>query len=559
MSSPTTNLISDAADSFEQRLASASAAMGLGDHAACAETAERLYMDAQASGDAAMVAEAALLLAKDYSNAQDLTRCMHWAELSLQAAQACQAPHLQAVAWVVMSSTHASLEQPVKAVAGIQQALALLNHRMTAQAQRSVFTGIGISYNALGMPLQALSMFQKSSAVSQDAGDPSLRARVRGNVVFAMLASYDLLETLDAPRAERLLRDAQCECDLLKVDARLAGHSHAWAWYCQAAGMVSYRLGDFAQARSLFEAALQAEALLPAALQRGLLVRLGQVLLAQGDPEQALICAQQASALRTSEDNTLGLAEDLLQASELAELMGDPSGALALYRRYHARVVRNEHAAFDARVADLSATVAAQSMRLEISDLQARNAGLSSTFQQLNDLALTDALTAASNRRGLEQAFTRLRANGQTVVLAMMDLDHFKEVNDRFSHGVGDQVLREAGRLMAESLRDRDKLGRYGGEEFTAFVVDTALPDALVIAERLRERVQVFDWFDIADGLAVTISIGVVRVRSHESFAQAVARADVLLYAAKAQGRNRVLAEGVDGVEGLEGLPTDGV
>jgi diguanylate cyclase (GGDEF)-like protein len=550
MSSPATNLTSDAPDSFERRLASASAAMALGDHATCTQTAQGLYADAQAVGDAAMVAEAALLLAKDYSNAQDLTRCMHWAELSLQAAQACAAPHLQAVAWVVMSSTHASLEQPVKAVAGIQQALALLDDRMTPEAQRSVFTGIGISYNALGMPLQALSMFQKASAALQDASHPSQRARGRGNVVFAMLASYDLLETLDAPRAERLLREAQCECELLKVEARLAGHAHAWAWYCQAAGMVSYRLGDFAEARSLFEAALKADARIPAALQSSLLVRLGQVLLAQGDREQALICAQGASALRTSEGNTLRLAEDLLQASELAELMGDSASALALYKRYHARVVRNEQAAFDARVADLSATVAAQSMRLEISDLQARNAGLSSTFKQLNDLALTDALTATANRRGLEDAFADLRAADQTIVLTMMDLDHFKQVNDRFSHGVGDQVLREAARLMAESLRERDRLGRYGGEEFTALLVDTALPEAILVAERLRERVQAFDWAGVAVGLAVTISVGVVIVRAGESFAQAVARADALLYAAKAQGRNRVLAEGVhtDGV-----------
>lgn len=545
MSSPVATLTSDLPESFERRLSYASAAMALGDHATCAQTAQGLYADAQAAGDVGMAAEAALLLAKDCSNAQDLTRCMQWAELSLQAAQACQATHLQAVAWVVMSSTHASLEQPVKAVAGMQQALALLDDRMTAEVQRSVFTGIGISYNALGMPLQALSMFQKASAALQDASHPALRARVRGNVVFAMLASYDLLETLDAPRAERLLANAQSECALLKDEARMAGHAHASTWYCQAAGMVSYRLGDLAEARSLFEAAFKADAHIPAALQSNLLVRLGQVLLAQGDREQALICAQKANALRTSADNTLRLAEDLLQASELAELMGDPCSALALYKRYHARVVRNEQAAFDARVADLSATVAAQSMRLEISDLQARNAGLSSTFKQLNDLALTDALTAAANRRGLEQAFSRLRANGQTVVLAMMDLDHFKQVNDRYSHGVGDQVLCEAGRLMAESLRDRDKLGRYGGEEFTALLVDTALPEALVVAERLRERIQSFDWASIADGLAVTISVGVVAVRAGEGFAEAVARADVLLYAAKAQGRNRVLAEGL--------------
>jgi diguanylate cyclase (GGDEF)-like protein len=550
MSSPTSTPTSEQPNSFERRLALASTAMSLGQHAACSQACQALYADAQAAGDANMAAEAAVLLAKDFSNAQDLTQCMHWAELGLQSAVACQAPQLQAVAWVVMSSTNARLQEPVKSVVGIQQALALLDDGMTVEVQRSVFTGIGLSYMSLGMPLQALVTLEKASAIVQAAGNPSQRARARVNVLFAIVASYDLLVSLDAPRAAKLLADAQGECDRLKADAQLAGNSHAWASYCHAAGMVLYRVGDLPQARTSFEEVLKVDAEMPDVVQQAVLVRLGRVLMAQGEAAQALACAKKANALRRSEDDTLRLAEDLLQASELAELMGDPTAALALYKRYHARVVRNEQAAFDARVADLSATVAAQSMRLEISDLQARNAGLSSTFKQLNDLALTDALTSAANRRGLEQAFTGLRANDQTVVLAMMDLDHFKQVNDRFSHGVGDQVLRDAARLMAESLRDRDFLGRYGGEEFTALLVDTALPEAVLVAERLRERVQAFDWVSIADGLAVTISVGVVTVRAGEGFAEAVARADVLLYAAKAQGRNRVLAEGfqTDGV-----------
>jgi diguanylate cyclase (GGDEF)-like protein len=107
-------------------------------------------------------------------------------------------------------------------------------------------------------------------------------------------------------------------------------------------------------------------------------------------------------------------------------------------------------------------------MRLEISDLQARNAGLSSTFKHLSDMALTDALTGVFNRRGLEEGFNNLRDAGQPMMLAMLDLDHFKAVNDGHSHGVGDDVLRQVGQLITEALRDRDLLGRYGGEEFTA-------------------------------------------------------------------------------------------
>jgi diguanylate cyclase (GGDEF)-like protein len=228
----------------------------------------------------------------------------------------------------------------------------------------------------------------------------------------------------------------------------------------------------------------------------------------------------------------------------LAELVGDNARALALYKHYHARVVRNEQAAFDARLADLSATVAAQSMRLEITELQARNAGLSETFKSLNDMALTDALTGVANRRGLEQKFDALRATGQSVVLVMLDLDHFKQINDRFSHGVGDQVLRQAAVLMGAALRERDQLARYGGEEFTALLAGTDLPEALAAAERMRKSVQVFDWPSVATGLHVTISAGMVAVVDGEPFQSAAGRADAFLYQAKSQGRNRVVMDG---------------
>jgi diguanylate cyclase (GGDEF)-like protein len=342
-----------------------------------------------------------------------------------------------------------------------------------------------------------------------------------------------------------LLLDAQAECEQLKSDAGLAGNQHARSSYCHAAGMVMHRAGQHEMARVLLsEIAIDSEQV-SHYVKRDLLIALGQVAMSQGDTPTAIAYAQRALQTQALDDASLRHAGDLLRASELAQLLGDAPRALALHKRYHARVIRNEHAAFDARVAELSATVAAQSMRLEINDLQQRNAGLSSTFKQLSDLALRDALTGAANRRGLEEAYGAVRDVGAPLVLAMLDLDHFKQINDRYSHGVGDQVLREAGRLMAESLRDGDRLGRYGGEEFTALLVQTALPEAFGVVERLRQRVQAFAWDQIAPGLQVSLSAGTVMVRPGELFEHAVSRADVLLYAAKAQGRNRVLAEDI--------------
>jgi diguanylate cyclase (GGDEF)-like protein len=528
---------------FAQRFGQANEAMAQGRYADCATGGESLYADALAVGDTLMAAEAALLLAKSYSNNQDGESAMCWARLGFDAAQACHAKSLQAVACVVMASTHAQAERPVQSVESIQKALGLLDQGMTSDVQRTVFTGIGLSYTAMGMPLQALVALKKASAVVQADGNASQKARARVNVLFAMVASHDLLIHIDAPQAVGLLEDAQRESDLLQADAQLAGNAHAHSAYCHGAGRVHFRAGRLVQALTSFSGVLNAETPMPAHLRRMVLISQGHVYKALGDNSNAARCAQEAMGLWATHGDPLQHADDLLSASELAELVGDSTRALALYKHYHARVVRNEQAAFDARLADLSATVAAQSMRLEITELQARNAGLSETFKSLNDLALTDGLTGVSNRRGLEQKFDALRATGQHVVLVMLDLDHFKQINDRFSHGVGDKVLRQAAALMGAALRERDQLARYGGEEFTALLAGTDLPEAFAAAERMRKSVLAFDWASVAPGLQLTISAGMVAVAQGESFQSAAARADALLYQAKSMGRNRVVMD----------------
>jgi diguanylate cyclase (GGDEF)-like protein len=532
------------AAAFGARLQAAKQAMVVGDHAACVVACRPLHAQAWAVGDLAMSAEAAVLLAKDFANQLDAPTAQHWAKLGLRAATSTLAGALQAVAWVVIASTSAQEEKPVDAIAAIRQALALLDEGMTGEVHRTVFTGVGLSTISMGIPVQALEALRKAVAMAiKFGGSASLLARSRVNVVYATVASYDLLLSVDPTRAAVLLADAQAECEQLKSDAALAGNQHARSSYCHTAGMVMHRAGQLELARARLTEISVNDEQVSHYVRRDLLIALGRVAMAQGDTVAAMACAQRALLAQPLGDAALRHAGDLLRASELAELLGDAPRALALYKRYHARVVRNEHAAFDADVADLSATVAAQSMRLEINDLQQRNAGLSNTFKQLSDLALTDALTGAANRRGLEEAYAAVRDIGAPLVPAMLDLDHFKQINDRYSHGVGDRVLPEVGRLMAESLRDRDRLGRYGGEESAAPLVQTALPEAIHVVERLRQRVRSFAWEGIAPGLQVTLCAGTVKLRQGESFEEAVARADALLHAAKAQGRNRVLAE----------------
>ncbi|MGC4078917.1 MAG: GGDEF domain-containing protein [Rubrivivax sp.] len=164
--------------------------------------------------------------------------------------------------------------------------------------------------------------------------------------------------------------------------------------------------------------------------------------------------------------------------------------------------------------------------------------------QHFRDEARRDALTGLANRRDLqEQLPVRLvaaAAQQRPVSLAVVDLDHFKRINDRYGHALGDRVLVAIARLLREGLRQNDVLARVGGEEFVVVLFDTAPALALEVLERLRHRVEGHAWTGYADGLAVTLSIGVAHAPGYE-LAPLFERADRALYRAKADGRNRLL------------------
>jgi diguanylate cyclase (GGDEF)-like protein len=156
-------------------------------------------------------------------------------------------------------------------------------------------------------------------------------------------------------------------------------------------------------------------------------------------------------------------------------------------------------------------------------------------------LALTDALTGLPNRRALarqlDRELSRARRYGRALTVGLLDVDHFKAVNDTHGHHVGDRVLREVGRIAREELRDTDVLGRWGGEEFLLIAPETGLPQGLALAERVRARVAAAP---IVDRVRVTVSIGVASVRGDEEIKDVLRRADDALYDAKTRGRDRV-------------------
>jgi diguanylate cyclase (GGDEF)-like protein/PAS domain S-box-containing protein len=161
---------------------------------------------------------------------------------------------------------------------------------------------------------------------------------------------------------------------------------------------------------------------------------------------------------------------------------------------------------------------------------------------RLAELATTDELTGIANQRAFRERLNQLVAEGErgrTFSLCIVDADHFKRINDTLGHPVGDQALISMARVLAKSTRRVDHVARYGGEEFSVLFVDVDEATATALAERLRQAVEA-----IAGPVRVTASFGVAAYRRGSSVAELLKAADRALYAAKQQGRNRVVAAG---------------
>lgn len=177
--------------------------------------------------------------------------------------------------------------------------------------------------------------------------------------------------------------------------------------------------------------------------------------------------------------------------------------------------------------------------------IQRRQLLVEANALHLDDLAKRDALTGALNRRGIldlaQAACDRAAAGGAGFSVAMIDLDHFKAVNDVHGHLTGDAVLKMASQCIAGALRNDDLMGRYGGEEFLVLMHGAADAEpALRAAERVLRAFPEQPWATLAPGLAQTASIGVSAHRPGERIEETLARADEALYRCKDAGRNTV-------------------
>lgn len=165
----------------------------------------------------------------------------------------------------------------------------------------------------------------------------------------------------------------------------------------------------------------------------------------------------------------------------------------------------------------------------------------------LNQMAHTDALTSLHNRRYFEQLATehieRSRQTNYPLCLLLLDVDHFKKINDTYGHDIGDEILKMMGKIAKDQIRENDLLARFGGEEFIILLTDTHIKQAQAIADRICDVISKTPYrLDAERQIHFTISIGFARFLPHCHDLRALIKsADLALYTAKQQGRNRVV------------------
>jgi diguanylate cyclase (GGDEF)-like protein len=415
--------------------------------------------------------------------------------------------------------------------------------------EAATFNNLGFAYlNMRGLEERAIEFFENARQIWIDEGVRSESALALGNIACAELALADRLGESEAAAArsaaeralataERAYREADEQTVLrVAIDARIA--------FVGAATL----LGRYAEAFAQLEEAGRQLARNPSVvLQIEMQLVSGRLLRATGRGAEAAARLSEAEQLTIDNNLPVHRTRVLRELSAALELAGDLVGSLRAFRLYHQlgeqlrdRDAERQAQALNGRLAVERAEHAAEVERLRAAWLEEQN-------RILAEHALEDGLTGLANRRAFDARVGDFLGRGRGGrAVALIDIDHFKSINDRHSHLIGDEVLRRLGALLRAGVRDLDFAARVGGEEFALLFGGVERDRVLAACERLRELVAAQPWSEVSPDLSVTISIGLAMVRPGEDARAALARADQSLYRAKEDGRDRVVAADED-------------
>lgn len=406
-------------------------------------------------------------------------------------------------------------------------------------------TALGACFERMGDPWQAERLMDDALRLAKEVDDPFAQLVTLNNLCAVCIGAYYVLRVGDVPaEATAALRRALAHA---REAHSLLTHFNDpfFSVFVEGnLGEVLLHLGKTHEARQLLDAALQrglehgygaqvwrircsvCELMLAQGQAREAHAALTALLhdMAGGDPRSTLIRVHYA-LYRTCRD--LGWDAEALDHFEQHD---------RLERRRATNQLKAQSQLFVTRVEAEHSRLQAERARLEAQMERSRAAVFQADAQR-------DELTGLGNRRHLDHRLPRLlevaKSQSLPLTVALIDLDHFKRINDRFGHAIGDKVLVEMAKKLHENTRSSDVLARIGGEEFLIVFAEMPPMQALEVCERLRSRVEKHEWNALAEGLSVTLSVGISAAPPYE-LATLFDEADQAMYRAKNGGRNRV-------------------
>ena len=480
---------------------------------------------------------------------------------------------------------------PVASLAHATEGLALC--REDPRREAALRVRVGSAHYSLDDYSIALDSYLEAQRLAEALGDSKLagKALMGIGVVLGALEQHE--EALHCLARVRLLaqqtKDAAAElhaaCNLGDAYICLGRHQEALAVHTEVVALAGalgerhwealahnnlaeslHALGRLAEAEAEFQAAIvMVRALGDCLTEANFLHSLGRLLAHQKRTAAAREALAEAARLAAQ----VGARKTLSEVHQtLARLCAD-SGEFAAAYAHHQEFHRIEREVFseesDRRTKTLLARREADTARQETEqhrlqnvELEAINSALQhadaenqrlltelrAQAEVLERLAAEDSLTGLPNRRSLDESLGRQFAlagrQGSPLCVALLDVDHFKQVNDGFSHQVGDVVLQTVAGLIRRACRASDFVGRWGGEEFALVFPDTEEAGARVVCEAVRAAIAMHPWAEMQPGLAVTASLGMAARGGAPTRERLLAQADARLYEAKHAGRNRV-------------------
>ncbi len=444
---------------------------------------------------------------------------------------------------------------------------------------------IGVVYGRLGDHLTSVQHLLEAFKIHEDYGDIARQAYILNNLGFTHVlinqhqkALYYLLKGLKLARenedrfAAAITLDSLCHayrglhdyeqalvCGLESVQiCRDLGKHREECEYCLSVGLVYRDCGEISSALTYFEESLKlAQKLGFRREEADVLRRLGDIYLQKGQEPLAFSYLTRALTLAQEIEARHEIYQSHADLATAYKQVGDFENALTHYEKFHLlkEQVFNDQA--DMRLKSLETAHRLEQAQKEAEIYRLRNQALQTEIEErkvaqaaAEHIATIDPLTGLYNRRHFfhlaEHAFTQALYDTSPLCVIMLDLDHFKLVNDTYGHLVGDKVLIAAATRIRHCLRTRDILGRYGGEEFSIILPDTTLEQGYVVAERIRQTITATPIHTEKKGVSITISCGVGKIFVDDSFSTLtlnvlIDRADQALYLAKQAGRNQTV------------------